>query len=227
MHASDALVGPTYNPPRLTAASPYQSSVDLATWFWSAFPESRIDPSFHDFYSTWGIGWALADLGINPYSFAFEGGKNELFFIDHESFHDNAPGVDEQVYQVDGKTYRATGASYAFTINWMDGVIMGLNRKSPRYAGQDRKPVVEGDGLPGLNQFSDVAWIGWETVVKREGRDLKNLKYFISVGIDNPETKAVILRALGQRGWVLGEWPGRVFENEWMETRAMMGEFVA
>lgn len=225
MHTADSFVGPFYQPSRSSAASPYQNPSDLATWFWSAFPPDRIDPNFHDFYGTWGIGWALADLGINAYSFAYEGGKNQLFFLDHESFHPRAPRVNKQKYQVDETWYRATGASYAFTINWDDGVIMGLNRKSPRYAGKERRPPVQGDGLPGLNQFSDVAWIGWQTVAAREHTDIKGLKYFVSVGIDNEETKAVVARALGQRGWTLDAWPGSVFESEWMETRALMGEW--
>ena len=226
MHASDAIVGPFYAPSRSTAASPYQQPSDLATWFWSAFPKDRIDPSFHDFYGTWGIGWALVDLGINPYSFDFEGGKNQLFFLDHESFHPEAPGLDEQLYRVGEKWYRATGASYAFTINWEQGVVMGLNRKSPRYAGQERSPHVEGDMLPGLKQFSDVAWIGWESVAKREKTDMRHLRYFLSVGIDNEETKVVVARALGQRGWVLGAWPGRVFEAEGVEGRALLGTYI-
>jgi hypothetical protein len=224
MQTSDAVVGPFYEPSRSSAASPYQKPADLATWFWSEFPKDRIDPNFHDFYGTWGIGWALADLGINPYSFDFEGGKNQLFFLDHESFHPSAPSVDEQLYKVGEKWHRATGASYAFTINWEEGVIMGLNRKSPRYAARERTPKVERDMLPGLNQFSDVAWIGWESVSKREKTDINKLRYFVSVGINNEETKAVITRALGQKGWTLDAWPGKVLESDWMETRALMGK---
>lgn len=163
-------------------------------------------------------------LGINPISYEYEGGKNELFFLDHQCFDPTLPDIDKQWYQIDGKKYRATGASYAFTINWEDGVIMGLNRKSPRYAAKERNPPVPDDELPKLNQFSDVGWIGWDTISQREGIDIKNLRYFLSIGIDNTDTKAVIIRAMNSRGWQLSEWPGHIFEMEWMETRAILGK---
>ena len=224
MQASDKVAGAAYSPPRDTAQSPFRSQDDLRKWFWSPFPEDKIDEKIHDFYGTWGVGWALVDLGINPYSSEYDGGKNELFFIDHESFHPQAPSVDEQRYMVDNKEYRATGASYAFTVNSDEGVIMGLNRKSPRYAGEERTPKVSADQLPSLNQFSDVAWIGWDSISKRKGSDVKNLRYFISVGINNEDTKAVILRALNARQWALDEWPGHVFEKDTVGFSALLGK---
>lgn len=160
MHAPDVAVGPAYSPARNTAKALYQSTSDLAKWFWTHYPHERTDPAFYDFYSTWGIGWALADLGVDPYSTEYEGGKNAVFILDHEDFRPGAKGVNEQWYNVDGKWYRATGASYAFSINAEQGVVMGLNRKSPRYAALERSPRVAEEMLPGLSQFSDVAWIG-------------------------------------------------------------------
>ncbi|CAO2650181.1 Nn.00g014730.m01.CDS01 [Neocucurbitaria sp. VM-36] len=223
MQAEDQVVGPVYNPTRHTARSPYQSTGDLKRWLWAPFPKERINPAIHDFYNTWGIGFAVVDLGINAISYEYEGGKNELFFIDHQGFDPAFPDVDKQWYEVDGRKYRATGASYAFTLNWEDGVIMGLNRKSPKYAAKERDPPVPDEQIPKLNQFSDVAWIGWDTVSRREGTDIRKLRYFLSVGIDNEDTKAIILRAMNYRGWQLSEWPGHVFKREWMETRAILG----
>lgn len=226
MQANDADVGPAYNPARDTASSPYRSVNDLEKWLWRPFPRDRTNPKMHDFYNTWGVGRALEGLGVNPISFEYEGGKNELFFLDHQSFEPRKGDVDSQWYIVDGIFYRATGASYAFTINWEEGVIMGLNRLSPRYAAKERVPVVQADELPLLNQFSDVAWIGWDAVVQREGSDVRRLKYFLALGIDNKDTQATILRAMAMRGWTLRAWPGHVFERQWMEARALMGKRV-
>ncbi|KAF1837699.1 hypothetical protein BDW02DRAFT_518517 [Decorospora gaudefroyi] len=219
MDARDTLVGPFYNPARNTAASPYQSVNDLRRWFWHKFPRKRMNEAVFDFYGTWGIGWALQDLGVSPYSDEYEGGKNEVFAVDHSDPNGDVI-VDDQWYKVDGKGYRATGASYTFSINWEEGVIMGMNRQSPRYAKDERTPPVARDQLPGLSQFSDVAWIIWEGVVKANRGDVKKLRYFVSLSIVNKETKAVILRALNARP---GLYPGVTFDRQSPEMGALLG----
>jgi hypothetical protein len=223
MQANDADVGPAYNPQRDTARSRFRSPDDLRTWGWSPFPPNQVDEKFHDFYSTWGIGDALVHLGVSQYSDIYEGGENRLIFIDHQSFNPAAPSVDEQWYAVGNKDYRATGASYSFGINPKDGVILGLNRLSPNHAAEYCKPPVPSDQMPALNQFSDVAWIGWDSMTRGEGDDIKGLRFFISVGISNVETKSVIRRALDAKSWELGPWPGHTFEQQWVETRAIIG----
>ncbi|KAL6707314.1 hypothetical protein ACN47E_004302 [Coniothyrium glycines] len=224
MWSSDEVAGSAYSPPRPNAQSPFRSQSDMQKWFWWSFPPERVDPTFDDFYGPkWGIGWALVALGVNPFSSSYEGGKNDVFFIDHQSFDAQAPDVNLQEYTVDGRRYRATGASYSFTINADEGVIMGLNRKSPRYAAQERNPPVSGDQLPGLNQFSDIAWIGWDVMSKQKKRDVKDLRYLISVGISNDDTRAVIQRALFARGWALSEFPGHTFERASEEFGALIG----
>lgn len=100
---------------------------------------------------------------------------------------------------------------------------MGLNRLSPNHAAKDRKSPVSSDQMPALNQFSDVAWIGWDSVTSEEGDDIKGLRYFVSVGISNSETKSVIRRALDAKGWELSPWPGHTFDRQWFETRAIIG----
>jgi hypothetical protein len=218
MSVSDADVGPQYNPGRPTAASPYQSTDDLRKWYWHMFPRDRMSEKFRDFYGTWGVGWALQALGVSPYSDEYEGGKNQVFAIDHA---DPSRDVENQWYNVDGKDYRATGASFSFSVNWEEGVIMGMNRKSPKKAAEERNPPVPNDLLPGLNQFSDVAWIIWEGLVKRNNGDVKRLKYFLSLGIDNADTKAVIFRAFNG---LPGAYPGRTFDAQSQEGKAIMGE---
>ena len=183
----------------------------------------RVDERFHDFYSTWGIGEALVDLGVSEHSDIYEGGENRLVFVEHQSYDPAVGGVDEQWYDVNGQNYRATGASYAFAVNSKDGVIMGLNRLSPKHAAEHRKPPVPKDQLPVLNQFSDVAWIGWDSMTAEEGHDITNLRFFVSVGIVNPETRSVVRRALDAKGWELSPWPGHTFERQWFETRAIIG----
>lgn len=223
MQANDADVGPAYNPQRDTAKSPFGSVNDLRTWGWFPYPSEKIDESFHNFYSTWGIGEALVGLGVSEYSDIYEGGENRVFSIDHRSWDPAAPPVDEQRYAVGGKDYRATGASYGFAINPKDGVILGMNRVSPQYAANDRTPPVARDQMPALNQFSDVAWIGWDSVNTAEGTDVTALCFCFAVGIVNLETKSVIRRALDAKGWVLSPWPGHIFERQWFETRAIIG----
>lgn len=225
MQANDADVGAAYHPQRVTAISSFRSPDDLHTWGWSPFPPDRIDEKFHDFYATWGIGDALVDLGVSEHSDIYEGGENRLIFIDHQSYDAAAGNIDEQWYDVDGKDYRATGASYSFAINPVDGVILGLNRLSPIYAAEDRKPPVPKDQIPVLNQFSDIAWIGWETMTRGGDHDITKLRFFVSVGINNAETKSVIRRALDAKGWELAPWPGHTFERQWFETRAIVGMF--
>ncbi|KAF1931141.1 uncharacterized protein M421DRAFT_57104 [Didymella exigua CBS 183.55] len=221
MQANDAGAGSVYSPKRDTARSPFRGTDDLRRWNWNLSPPEKIDESFHDFYRTWGIGEALTGLGVSEYSDVFDGGEHRVISIDHREYGLLGESVDEQSYDVDGKSYRATGASYAFSIDVKDGVIMSLNRVSPRYASRDRKPPVPSDQWPALRQFSDIAWIGWDSMT--EGDEIKGLRYLLSVGIVNTETKQVTRRALDAKGWVLSPWPGHTFERNWPETKALVG----
>ncbi|KAF3035315.1 hypothetical protein E8E12_004640 [Didymella heteroderae] len=221
MQPNDADAGSTYSPKRDTARSPFRSTGDLREWGWNAFPLERIDESFHDFYRTWGIGEALADLGVSEYSDEYEGGEHLVIAIDYRQYDLSAGDVDEQSYDVGGKNYRATGASYAFSINVKDGVVMSLDRISPRYAARDRKPPVPNAQWPALRQFSDVAWIGWDSMT--EGDEVMGLRYFLAVGIVNTETKQIIRRVLDAKGWELSLWPGHTFERGCPETKALIG----
>ncbi|KAF2133738.1 hypothetical protein P153DRAFT_372328 [Dothidotthia symphoricarpi CBS 119687] len=227
MQANDADVGPTYAPERSTAGSPWRNFNDLLLWFWRPFPNSRVDERFHDFYGRyWGVGDALEGLGVSPYSELYEGGKNILYFFDHQSYDpEDPPDVNDQRYQLEegGKIYRATGASYCFSVNPWEGVIIGFNRKSPRYAAKERGPPVPEDELPAVSQFSDIAWLHWDGVTRARHTEVTSLRYFLSVGIDNTETKSVIRRAMDSKGWQLSEWPGHTFERRWEETRAIIG----
>jgi 3-methyladenine DNA glycosylase AlkD len=52
-------------PIRDSAKSAYDTTDDLALWLWFPYPEEKVADSFYDLYATWGIGWALKDLGIS------------------------------------------------------------------------------------------------------------------------------------------------------------------
>jgi hypothetical protein len=65
VQASDHDAGALYVPIRDSAKSSFDSTPDLYKWFWFSFPSEKLRESFHDLYSTWGIGWALKDLGIS------------------------------------------------------------------------------------------------------------------------------------------------------------------
>lgn len=105
MQANDADVGPVYSPPRDNASSPFRSQDDLRRWGWNPFPTDRIDESFHDFYRTWGIGEALAGLGVSEHSDTYEGGEHRVISIDHRDYSPLANSVDEQWYNVNNKDY--------------------------------------------------------------------------------------------------------------------------
>lgn len=222
MQTTDAEAGALFVPRRLSARSLYSSTADLYKWVWDTFPRERVDDSFHDFYRTWGIGWALAGLGLDAYTDEF-GGKNRMLHVAHQSYeaHDD-PNPDKQTYTVNDKLYRSTGASYSFTINTEEGIIISLNRESPKWAAKDRDPPVPLDQQPELNQFSDVAWITWKYYAGN-GDGIKNIKYFLSSMITNMETKQVLKRAHEANRWVLEDWPGHIFKKAWPETKAILG----
>jgi hypothetical protein len=164
----------------------------------------------------------LNDLGMNG-STSAKGGKNDLANFDHQSVYDGAPDVNQQWYPVQGQWYRATGASYSFTVNPVDGIIIALNRESPQHAAKERNLPVPADGLPRLNQFSDVAWIEWQSIA---GFGLiRNMENFLSVSIVNIDTTRVLTRAL-QAKWVeLDYVPGHTFERTDPEMKAILGRF--
>lgn len=135
--------------------------------------------------------------------------------------------VDQQWYDVKDEWYRATGASYSFTVNPDEGMIIALSRESPRWAAKERNPPVPDNFLPKLNQFSDVAWTTWKAMHKRPWSSetrLNHLKYFMSVGIINKETQQILKRAHDANNWQIEEWPGHTFERIWPETKAILGE---
>jgi hypothetical protein len=65
MQASDLDAGALYVPVRTSAKSEFDTTAALELWFWYPFPQDRLAESFFDLYETWGIGWALKELGVS------------------------------------------------------------------------------------------------------------------------------------------------------------------
>jgi hypothetical protein len=112
-------------------------------------------------------------------------------------------------------------------VNTEQGMIIGLNRESPRWAGRELTPPVQDHEMPQLNQFSDVAWITWKAMNLPPWSTVdhtKGLKYFVSVSVTNEETQRILKRAHEANHWEIEEWPGHTFERGWPETKAILGE---
>jgi hypothetical protein len=101
---------------------------------------------------------ALDAMELNSKCDVDQEGQNSLLAVE-KTDPSSEYNTTEQIYEMSGKDYLATGASFMFTINVQFSVIMALNVKGLRYAGQERDPVVEGSDLPDLRKLSDVAWI--------------------------------------------------------------------
>lgn len=97
-----------------------------------------------------------------------------------------------------------------------------MDRNSPQSAGKDRTPVVEGDGLPALRACSDVAWLTWKSF----NMDVKNLRYFMSLSINNEETQSIMARAMRNvvpQVQSYPAWGGYQFYADSLEGQAILG----
>ncbi|KAF3040968.1 hypothetical protein E8E12_009025 [Didymella heteroderae] len=146
MRGSDRIAGQVFNPPRDSAASEYEN-LDFDTaekWGWG-YSEKIPAGNFKD----WGIDDVLRDLTLSDKCAGWGGSLDCLTFVhgfkqlaDGKWEHDPAP------YDVDGKTYRRSGAHYGMAFDASQGVIIALDRDSPQSAGKQIKPPVQGDELP-------------------------------------------------------------------------------
>jgi ABC-type proline/glycine betaine transport system substrate-binding protein len=97
-----------------------------------------------------------------------------------------------------------------------------MNRKSPKYAGSQRRPKVEGNGLPDLQSFSDVAWLKWKATT---GNAPSSIRYFASMSITNQETNGVLARVLSQaRYTAVPAWPGYDVAANTEQGAALLGQ---
>ncbi|KAI8943557.1 hypothetical protein NX059_001554 [Plenodomus lindquistii] len=206
MQSSDADAGKLFTPARSSASSPHTDPAELTTWNWQT---SKVSPTMRNFEKAWGVDHVLRALGTSDKAVE-DGGTVNVVTITHGNAGDNGGGYGNKVYNdqpeytVGGTQYRVTGGEYTYGFD-PSGVILAMNRKSPKFAGLERKPKIEGTtSLPTLQSFSDVAWLHGSAV--SSSGEPKTMRYFLSLSITNIETRGVIGRILSAAG--LGEVPG-------------------
>ncbi|KAF2643424.1 hypothetical protein P280DRAFT_394996 [Massarina eburnea CBS 473.64] len=221
MRSSDAEAAKFFDPKRTFIQSPYKDyPTDLNKWGWQDVPVDRIRPYYFELDYAWGIANVLRDLGVSDKS-TEDGGNNEVVTVQHNRPERDAGSIDKQTYTVDGKEYRATGASFSFSVNAIDGVIIAMDRISPRFSAKKRIPKIPDDQLPQLNQWSDVGWLYYLDRVNKMRVPLRRVKYFLSLMITNGESLMVIGEALD--GKPIKPWPGATFLPDSDGYKAILG----
>ncbi|RMZ68536.1 cytochrome p450 [Pyrenophora seminiperda CCB06] len=209
----------------LSAASRFQGDLqtELHNWYWRS-----VNPATWscNFIKDWQLSEALHGLGLDGYSKA-HGGDNECFRIEHwdpnkSDENDNTIPAILQWYTVPGnsKSYQATKAHYEFGINTKGGAIYGLFLESPQssaFSCWGRKART--DQLPELRAFSDVIWGYWN----RNNPDIKNIRFFLMIGISNDATTELITSCLINKRAELSVWPGTEFSTATDEGQALLG----
>jgi hypothetical protein len=118
---------------------------------------------------------------------------------------------------------QATGAYFYIAVNPQGG-IMVQNTLGPRQAADNTHPnTFPDDELPHLQKLSDMIWAMWELHIPPEQH--ANLDFFMSLGISNPTSAAIIRRALDSEGQVLSTTPYR-FDPASDGGLAILGEWL-
>ncbi|KAJ4350677.1 hypothetical protein N0V95_004525 [Ascochyta clinopodiicola] len=221
MRGSDKEAGSIFKPPRDSAVGRFDNiaASDLEKWGWE-LKANRLEGNFEN----WGVDDTLRDIGSDDKCHE-EGGSLVCIMFTHgeggQDANGNWIGIDQQTYEADGRTYRKTGAHYGLGLD-PEGVIIAMDRNSPQSAGMERTPIIEGDDLPALRPFSDLAWFSWKSLAT----DVKNLKYFMSLSIGNEETQSILSRAIregvpGAQGFPV--WKGYEFSTDTPWGQAILG----
>ncbi|KAF3046022.1 hypothetical protein E8E12_010385 [Didymella heteroderae] len=169
-----------------------------------------------DFDKTHEVGDAFKALNVDARP-AGQGGPNHCFYVEHMNGPTVIPDEDgempfeeDQYYEADGKKYRVTQGYAKVGVNSNDGLVYFIHRRSPEDAAEEywkRKP--DSNELPALRASSDIAWGMWNRVAAGSRR----LNYFMAVQIVNPESDAIMERAMQQSNLVtVPPWPGKDFE---------------
>jgi hypothetical protein len=119
MKGSDRDAGQVFNPLRNSAASTFENSNfdDAEKWGWS-YSEKVPAGNFKD----WGIDNVLRDLSLSDKCAGWGGYLDCLIFV--HGFKQSADGKwehDPAPYDVDGKTYRRSGAHYGIAFDASKG----------------------------------------------------------------------------------------------------------
>ncbi|KAJ4350676.1 hypothetical protein N0V95_004524 [Ascochyta clinopodiicola] len=222
MHSSSADAGKLFTPVRGSSESVYTDPSALATWAWK---DAAVPAINYKFDKAWGIDHVLRAIGASDKA-TKDGGSIQVFRVAHGDADADAgsfgptPYDNQPQYTSGGQSFRVTGSEYTFGFD-TSGVLLAMNRKSPQYAGGQRKPKVEGDGLPDLHSFSDIAWLKWKAAT---GSVPSSLRYFASIAITNQETRGVFAKVLDKAHYKgVPAWPGYDVDANTDEGAALMG----
>lgn len=202
--------------------SEYQFS-DLAKWGW----QCDEDPPALDMT---GLQVAFKDLGINTV-----GVENVRQDWDHAGWDDQWQR-EGFARNIDGGSYKATGAEYSQMLNVIDGVIVVDYMKSPKAATrewEDKNPYYWRDGWPKLGSWADVTSLIWEKQLDDHStpkQGLRPLEWVFFVDIGSPDIFGIIMEAFQQLSthdpecqiWIPA-WPGRSFSLADDEGKALLG----
>jgi hypothetical protein len=98
--------------------------------------------------------------------------------------------------------------------------IMTQSRKSPWEALQELHPTdFKSDDLPALQRSSDMMWAMWEKFIEADKRH--NLRFFVTLTIENEMTLSLIKRALDNIGQDLTQ-EGHFFDMSTDEGKALL-----
>ena len=105
-------------------------------------------------------------------------------------------------------------------------VMIATDRMSPQEIGRDALPAIQGDELPLIRAFSDMAWISWAALAEEAETDVKNIHYFMSLSITNQLTRSILSRCVREvlpGAWGFPDWPGFEFDTSTPQGQAILG----
>ncbi|KAF2676179.1 hypothetical protein K458DRAFT_192781 [Lentithecium fluviatile CBS 122367] len=152
----------------------------------------------------WGIADALRGLGVSDKVVDDDDGKMLVAWMHHGPAYEGSHWNDVQgkPYKYKGKEYKYTDAHFICAVNDEEGVILALDLKGPEHVVS--WPVSQ---LPSLRSGSNIMHGVWKSML--EGRPADSLRYYGVVGITNPDTKRIVVRAVEiPPDDLIKEWPG-------------------
>ncbi|KAI4640243.1 uncharacterized protein J4E79_011824 [Alternaria viburni] len=207
-----------------TCQSPFTGDgrADLAKWgFDDSDALSEKIKNECDFDAYHKIKATFDEIGLDTKA-AKDGGPNRCFKVNHRDGpaikrdeKGELPNEAKQYYDVCGREYRATGASYEFAAN-PHGLLALMNIMSMTYSAKTytwfRTPLPS--ELPDIGTTQDIAWAMWNRVAATSPAGLKGLKYLLVTQVMNAGSREIFRHALGLLDPPESEykvWPGHEF----------------
>ncbi|KAI4604677.1 hypothetical protein J4E83_011030 [Alternaria metachromatica] len=202
-----------------TCQSPFTGDgrADLAKWgFDDSDALSEKIKNECDFDAYHKIKAAFDEIGLDTRA-AKDGGPNRCFKVNHRDGpaikrdeKGELPNEAKQYYDVCGREYRATGASYEFAAN-PSGLLALMNIMSMTYSAKTytwfRTPLPS--ELPDIGTTQDIGWAMWNRV---GAANLAGLKYLLVTQVMNAGSREIFRHALGlldpPESSPVGRWAG-------------------